>query len=122
MGDFVDAHASDESDARDASDADERDMLLDILDSLEHEPSEEVALVAARLARRYLDNIDDLSEAETASLIAAANADDARGSAWTCSRAHEGMLSLWLRVRERDPRFPEFRSRLPNSRFMVTTS
>lgn len=81
---------------------DERDMLVDILDSLEHEPSEEVALVAARLASRYLENIDDLSETETASLLAAASA-DTRGFAWTCARAHEGMRSLWLRVRERDP-------------------
>ena len=71
---------------------DERDMLVDILDSLEHEPSEEVALVAARLAGRYLENIDDLSETETASLLAAASA-DARGFAWTCARAREGMLS-----------------------------
>ena len=99
MGDFVDAHESDASDASDASQADERDMLLDILDSLEHEPSEEVALVAAMLASRYLENIGDLSEMETANLIAAANADP-RGFAWTCACAHAGMRSLWLRVRE----------------------
>jgi hypothetical protein len=84
------------------ADADERDMLIDILDLLEHEPSEEVALVAARLAGRYLENIGDLSEIETANLTAAAN-EDARGYAWTCASAHAGMRSLWLRVRERVP-------------------
>lgn len=95
-----------------ADETDERDMLVDILDSLEHEPSEEVALVAARLAGRYLENIDDLSEMETASLIAAASADP-RGFAWTCARAHEGMLSLWLRVRVADNRSPIHGGRLP---------
>jgi hypothetical protein len=83
---------------------DERDTLLDAIDALEHEPSADVGVAAARLARRYLDNIDDLSEKERA-LLTAAIASSSNGSAADegCSLARAGFVSIWMRVRERAP-------------------
>jgi hypothetical protein len=84
------------------SPVDERDTLIDAIDALENEPCDEVADAAARLARRYLDGIADLTDREHALLTAAVEQDSATTgpSGATCSLALAGFFALWLRIRE----------------------
>ena len=95
MAEFVEAMQN--------SPLDERDTLVDAIDALEHEPGPEVANAGAKLARRYLDVISDLTDHERALLTAAVerNANGPSGADETCSLALAGLFSLWLRVRER---------------------
>lgn len=96
MAEFVEAMQN--------SPVDERDTIIDAIDALEHEPCAEVAGAAARLARRYLDGIADLTDREHALLTAAVAQDSSTGpsgASETCSLALAGFFALWLRVRER---------------------
>ncbi len=89
------------------SPVDERDTLIDAIDALENEPCDEVAGAAARLARRYLKGIADLTDREQELLTAAAEQDSSRfattgpsRASETCSLALAGFFALWLRIRE----------------------
>ena len=93
--------ASEFIEAMQTSPIDELDTLVDAIDALENEPSADVGLAAAKLARRYVENIDDLSESETALLSAAIARSAAGAHDEACSPALAGFDSLWSRVRER---------------------
>jgi hypothetical protein len=88
--------ASELVEAMQTSPIDELDTLVDAIDALENEPSADVGL-----ARRYVENIDDLSENETALLGAAISLSAAGNHDEACSPALAALTSLWRRVRER---------------------
>jgi hypothetical protein len=93
--------ASELVEAMQTSPIDELDTLVDAIDALENEPSADVGLAAAKLARRYVENIDELSENETALLGAAISRSAAGNHDEACSPALAALTSLWRRVRER---------------------
>ncbi len=63
------------------------------IEALENEPSADVGLAAAKLAR-YVENIDDLSENETALLGAAISRSAAGNHDEACSPALAALTSL----------------------------